>query len=79
MTEITRMGPQAAAEYICCGYDWILKKARMKEIPHYKIGARYFFTKEALDLWIKNQERQSLQDATESVMSGWQAQDSRGR
>jgi excisionase family DNA binding protein len=57
----TRLLPKEAATHIGCGYDQILKMVRLKQIPHYRIGRRVFFTKDSLDLWIENQERQSVQ------------------
>lgn len=62
MTERTRMLPQEAADYIGCRYDKLLQMVRLKQIPHYRIGRRVFFTKESLTLWIENQERQSIQE-----------------
>ena len=61
MGERTRMLPNEAAEYIGCRYDKLMQMVRKKEIPHYRIGRRVLFTKESLDLWIENQERQSIQ------------------
>lgn len=60
-TKKTRMSPQETAKYLRCGYDKLLKDVRAGIIPHYRIGSRVFFTKETLDLWIENLERQSLQ------------------
>lgn len=57
----TRLTPHEAAHYIGCKYDKLMQLCRLKKITHYKIGSRYLFTKEALDLWIENQERQSMQ------------------
>ena len=61
MTEKTRLLPAEAANYIGCGYDKLMQLVRLKQIPHYRIGRRVFFTKEALTLWIENKERQSMQ------------------
>ena len=61
MTEKTRLLPAEAANYIGCGYDKLMQLVRLKQIPHYRIGRRVFFTKEALSLWIENQERLSVQ------------------
>jgi len=57
----TRLLPRDAAEHIGCKYDKLMMMVRAKEIPHYRIGRRVFFTRESLDLWIENLERQSLQ------------------
>lgn len=56
----TRMLPEEAAEYLGCGYDKLLKMVRLKQIPHYRLGRRVFFTKNSLDTWIECQERQSV-------------------
>ena len=61
MTEKTRLLPAEAANYIGCRYDKLMQLVRLKQIPHYRIGRRVFFTKEALTLWIENQERLSVQ------------------
>ncbi|HWQ40564.1 MAG TPA: excisionase family DNA-binding protein [Desulfosporosinus sp.] len=58
---MTRMLPGEAAEHLGCGYDKLLQMVRKKELPHYRIGRRVFFIKETLDLWIENQEKQSIQ------------------
>jgi excisionase family DNA binding protein len=55
-----RMLPKEAAEYIGAGYDKLMQMVRLKQIPHYRIGRRVLFTKEALDEWIQFQERQSV-------------------
>lgn len=56
----TRLLPQDAAVYIGCKYDKLMQMVRLKQIPHYRIGRRVFFTKETLDLWIENKEKQSI-------------------
>jgi excisionase family DNA binding protein len=57
----TRMLPNEASKFLGCGYDKLMQMVRKKEIPHFRIGRRVFFTKEALNLWIENQEQQSIQ------------------
>lgn len=65
MTDIkTRMLPEEAAEYLGCGYDKLLQMVRQKQIPHYRLGRRVFFTKNSLDSWIENQERESVETWT---------------
>lgn len=56
----TRMLPEEAANYIGCRYDKLMHMVRKNEIPHYRIGRRVLFTKEGLDQWIDDLERQSL-------------------
>jgi len=63
MTEKTRLLPQEAADFIGCGYDKLMQMVRLKQVPHYRIGRRVFFTKESLARWIENMERQSIQAA----------------
>lgn len=58
----TRMIPEQAAEHLGCGYDKLMQMVRLKEIPHYRIGRRVFFTQETLDQWILNKEQQSIQE-----------------
>jgi excisionase family DNA binding protein len=55
------MLPEEAAAYIGCRYDKLLQMVRLKQIPHYRIGRRVFFTKETLTLFIENLEKQSIQ------------------
>lgn len=62
MSERTRLLPEEAAEYIGCRYDKLLQMVRNKEIPHYRIGRRVFFTKEGLDNWISSMESMSVQN-----------------
>lgn len=64
MTERTRLLPQGAAEYIGCRYDKLLQLVRRREIPHYRIGRRIFFTRETLDLWLDDLEKKSIQRGT---------------
>lgn len=59
MNERTRLLPEEAAAYIGCRYDKLLQMVRLKQVPHYRIGRRVFFTKESLTLWIENLEKQS--------------------
>jgi excisionase family DNA binding protein len=61
MIQKTRLLPREAAAFLGCSYDWLMKEVRRKQIPHYRIGRRVFFTREALTLWIENQERLSVQ------------------
>lgn len=57
----TRLCPQEAAGFIGCGYDKLLQMVRQGKIPHYRIGRRVFFTKEAISLWIEDMEKKSTQ------------------
>lgn len=63
MIQKTRLLPQEAAAHIGCGYDKLLQMVRNKEVPHYRIGRRVFFTQEALDEWITELEKKSTKTA----------------
>lgn len=43
------------AEYIGVSRDFIYILAREKRIPHFKIGSRVLFRKNAIDEWIESQ------------------------
>lgn len=58
---MTRLNPEEAGAYIGCRYDKLLQMVRKKQIPHYRVGNRVFFTKERLELWVKNLEEKSIQ------------------
>ncbi|MGE4274417.1 MAG: helix-turn-helix domain-containing protein [Desulfitobacterium sp.] len=60
----TKMLPEQAAQHLGCGYDKLMQMVRLKQIPHYRIGRRVFFVQETLDLWIENQEHQSIHTDT---------------
>jgi len=57
----TRMLPEEAAQYLGCKYDKLMQMVRLKQIPHYRLGRRVFFVREALDQWIENQVKQSTE------------------
>jgi excisionase family DNA binding protein len=59
-----RLSPKDAAAYIGCSYGFLLELARMKKIPHFKIGVRFFFFQDSLDLWLRNQETKSTYSVT---------------
>ncbi len=58
---MTQLKSGEAADYIGCKYDKLMQMVRRKQVPHYRIGRRVFFTKESLTLWVENLERQSSQ------------------
>lgn len=53
----TGLTPKDASELIGCSVYTIKELARGKKIPHYKVGARYMFTRSKLLKWIDSQER----------------------
>ncbi|SKA98629.1 DNA binding domain-containing protein, excisionase family [Caloramator quimbayensis] len=50
------MDTKEASIFIGCSAYTIRELARKKQIPHYKIGNRIMFTKQALIKWIDKQE-----------------------
>lgn len=55
----TGLTPVEAGALIGCSAYTIKELARRKEIPHYKVGARYMFTRSALLKWIGEQENKN--------------------
>lgn len=49
------------ANYLNCSVSSIRSLVRNKEIPHFRIGSKLNFNKEAVDNWVHNQELQSMQ------------------
>ncbi len=45
------------SDYIGVHKDTIYTMVRQKEIPHFKIRRRIFFSQEAIDIWIREQEK----------------------
>lgn len=56
----TRLTPAEASELLGAKYDKLMQMVRLRQIPHFRIGSRVFFTREALIDWIDVQERQSV-------------------
>lgn len=55
-TESYGMDTKEASKFIGCSAYTIRELAREKKIPHYRIGNRIMFTKQALIKWIDKQE-----------------------
>ncbi|WP_088033469.1 helix-turn-helix domain-containing protein [Evansella clarkii] len=49
------MTVKEVADYIGVHTDTIYTMVREKQIPHLRVRARIFFSKETIDNWIKNQ------------------------
>lgn len=45
------------AEYLGVHEDTIYTMVKNKEIPHFRIRRRIFFSKETIDAWIRDQEQ----------------------
>lgn len=53
------MTVKEAAEYIGVHADTIYTMVREKEIPHFRVRRRIFFSRETLDSWMREQEKRS--------------------
>lgn len=49
------------ANYLNCSVSSIRTLVRNKEIPHFRIGSKLNFNKEAVDNWVHNQEICNMQ------------------
>lgn len=56
---MNRMTVKNLADYIGASEHKIYELVRQKKIPHFKIGAKTVFRKEAIDQWIEQQEAQN--------------------
>ena len=55
------------AKYLNCSVSSVRALVRKKEIPHFRIGSKLNFNKEAVDNWIHNQEIQNMQQKEYSL------------
>lgn len=55
------------ANYLNCSVSSIRSLVRNKEIPHFRIGSKLNFNREAVDTWIHNQETQNMQNENYSI------------
>ena len=49
------------AEYLKCSESTIRKLVKNKAIPYFRIGSKLYFSKTAIDLWVRQQEAVNLQ------------------
>lgn len=50
------------ANYLNCSVSSIRTMVRNKDIPYFRIGSKLNFNKEAIDIWIHNQEINNMQN-----------------
>lgn len=50
------MTTQEVAKYLGVHQDTIYTMVREKQIPHFRVRRRIFFSVEAIDAWIRSQE-----------------------
>jgi len=60
---MNRMTVKEAAAYIGASEYKTYELVRQKAIPHFKVGSKIVFRKEALDAWIEQQERENCRVA----------------
>lgn len=53
------MNVKELAEYLKCSQSAIRNLVKDNAIPHFRIGVKINFNKEAINEWIKNQERKN--------------------
>lgn len=51
---------QETADFLGVHRDTIYSMVRQKQIPHFRVRSRIFFTKSTLESWIAQQEEQAL-------------------
>lgn len=56
-----------AADYLNVHPDTVYSMVREKQIPHFRVRKRIFFTQSAIDEWIKRQEQMVDQMIAESL------------
>ncbi|USK47208.1 helix-turn-helix domain-containing protein [Cytobacillus oceanisediminis] len=52
---------QEVADYIGVHIDTIYTMVREKQIPHFRIRRRIFFSIETINAWMRDQEQKSLE------------------
>lgn len=62
--QLERFTVKEAAEYLGVSRDAIYKMVREKQIPHFRVRSIILFSKEAIDDWVKQQEKDSVEEPT---------------
>ncbi|KON86583.1 DNA-binding protein [Sporosarcina globispora] len=52
---------QEVADYIGVHIDTIYTMVREKQIPHFRVRRRIFFSMETINAWMRDQEQKSLE------------------
>jgi len=58
---LERFTPKDVAEYLGVCTDTIYTMVRRGEIPHFRLRRRIMFSKDSIDKWIAEQEKQNHQ------------------
>ena len=56
------MNVKEVARYLKCSESCIRNMVRDNKIPHFRINSKLNFRKEAIDLWVHNQELSGARD-----------------
>jgi excisionase family DNA binding protein len=54
------MSVKEVAEYLCVSKETIYNMVKKKEIPHFKIRSRIFFSIDIIDNWIQEQQTNTV-------------------
>lgn len=54
VSQLPWLDARGAAERLACSRARVYELARMRQIPHHKVGARWLFRPEELDLWVRS-------------------------
>lgn len=55
------------AEYLNCSVSTIRNLVKNNTIPFFRIGTKLNFNKEAVDIWVRNQEIQNMQPVNNEI------------
>jgi excisionase family DNA binding protein len=60
VSEMPWLDARGAAERLACSRDTVYELARGGQIPHHKVGTRWLFRPEELDLWVRSGSAEQL-------------------
>lgn len=63
MLEKKTLTVQETADYLGVHQDTIYTMVKQKQIPHFRIRRRIFFSVETIDAWIRHQEERIINQA----------------
>jgi excisionase family DNA binding protein len=62
--QLERFTVKEAAEYLGVSTAAIYKMVREKQIPHFRVRSIILFSKDAIDGWVAQQEKESMNEST---------------
>lgn len=54
------MNAHECAEYLRINHETVYRMAREKQLPHFRVRTRVFFSRNAIENWIKEQEQRVM-------------------